>query len=1164
MNEAMSDQAKKLETALAVALAELKVARDKIAQLEALSDLSERLVDAGSFQMDWDTMQVCWSDNNLRLNGISREEFGQSYTSITEFIHPDDRASFDATMERVIATRGPYAHTHRIVRPNGEIRHVREAAATLGGPEGKLFLGITQDITDLVETKTAEADLQSMVKLAGEIAKVGGWKVDLETQTVEITPVTAAFHDAPDLRTMHLSEAFAFYSDESSIRLQAAVAQSIETGNGFDETATLVSRIGRERTVRVIGFVERDHDGNRIVGLKGAIKDITELAEAQEAARRSVEFGLMAERVARLGAWRFDVARQKITWSEENAHIHDEPPGTSPSVDGAINYYIPEHRERNRVLFSDCVENGRSYDEVLQIVTAKGRNAWIRTIGEPVRNAAGQIVAVQGAHQDITDLIAERSAAEELSRRLQRTLENISDAFLLLDADWRFTFINSQAEFLLQRSRDDLLGEVVWDEYPEAVGGTFQTQYERVVKDGGHVRFVEFFASLNIWVEVSAYTTPDGLSVYFRDVTEQRAKEAQLRLLEAAVARQNDVLLITEAEPIDGPDGPKIVYVNDAFERRTGYSRGEVIGKTPRILQGPKTQRHELDRIRQSLEKWQPVRAELINYTKSGEEFWLELDIVPLADENGWFTHWVAIERDITDRKKTEQALQINEERFRLIAKAAGNTIWEYDITDGGLWYSEGMKEMFGHEPEQDQAGSDVWEENIHPEDAPRVAAAFDQLKLGSQDTLFEQYRFRRADGSWAIVEDRAFAVRDGDGRIIRILGCITDISERVHLESRLRQSQKMEAVGQLTGGIAHDFNNLLTIMLGNAEALCDELGEKPHLQSMAKMTVDAADRGAEMTNRLLAFSRKQVLEPRMLDLGPLVQGINGLLRRTLPESIDIEVIRAGGLWKVELDAGQLEAAVLNLALNARDAMPDGGSLTIEMANFALDDDYVSQELDVKAGQYVMLVVTDTGHGISHDVIGHVFEPFFTTKEAGKGSGLGLSVVYGFVKQSGGHIRVYSEQGEGTAFKLYFPRAIGKEEETQMNPSSKKIVGGHEVILVVEDDSMVREYVVAQLKSLGYRLIEASSGPEAVDILKQGTEIDLLFTDVVMPGGMGGRALADAARAINPDIKVLFTSGYTENSIVHDGRLDPGVQLLSKPYRREQLAFKVRKVLSGT
>ncbi len=1156
----MSDQVMKLETALSAALAELNAARDRIMQLEALSDLSERLVNAGSFQMEWDTFQVRWSDNTFRIFGISREEFGQNYTSVTEFIHPDDRASFNATMARVIATRESYAHTHRIVRPNGEVRYVREAAATVGGAEGNVFLGITQDITDLVETKAAEADLQAMVRLAGEIAKVGGWKIDLETQTVEITPVTASFHDAPDLRTLPLAEAFAFYSDESSKRLQAAVSHSIETGSEFDETATLVSRIGSERTVRVMGFVERDQGTDRIVGLKGALKDITELAEAQKTSLQSAEFARMAERVARLGAWRFDVARQEMTWSAETALIHDEPPEMSPTLGDAINYYRPEHREHIRSVFGDCVENGRSFDETLQIVTAKGRNAWVRAIGEPVRNRAGQIVAVQGAFQDITDMIAERYASEQVSRRLHQTLENISDAFILLDADWRFSFLNSQAEALLQRGREDLLGKVVWEEYPEAVGGTFHTHYERVVKEGGAVRFEEFFAPLNLWVEVNAYATPEGLSVYFRDVTQHRARNAQLRLLEAAVARQNDVLLITEAEPIDGPDGPKIVYVNAAFERRTGYSFAEVIGKTPRILQGPKTQRHELHRIRQSLKEWKPVRSELINYTKSGDEVWLELDIVPLADENGKFTHWVAIERDISDRKKTEQALHISEERFRLVAKAAGNAIWDCDLNGGSLSYNNGMKEIFGHDPDQNEEGSDVWEANIHPDDASRVAVALDRLKSGSKDILLEQYRFRRADGSWAIVEDRAFAVRDGNGRAIRILGCITDISERLQLENRLHQAQKMEAVGQLTGGVAHDFNNLLTVILGSSEILEESLVEQPHLQKLAKMSLNAAERGADLTSRLLAFSRKQALQPRVIDVAQLVQNMDALLRRTIPENISIEIVRGGGLWKVEVDAAQLEAALLNLAVNARDAMPEGGYLTIEIANAMLDADYVAAESDVKPGQYAVVTVTDTGHGIPPENLDRVFEPFFTTKEVGRGTGLGLSMVFGFVKQSGGHVRVYSELGEGTSVKLYFPRSLAEEEPVVANHHGRTIIGGTETVLVVEDDSAVREHAVTQLRSLGYNVIEASSGAKAIEILRSSGAVDLLFTDVVMPG-MGGRNLAEAAANMRPLLKILYTSGYTENSIVHNGRLDRGVKLLNKPYRRDQLAAQVRTAL---
>jgi CheY-like chemotaxis protein len=325
-------------------------------------------------------------------------------------------------------------------------------------------------------------------------------------------------------------------------------------------------------------------------------------------------------------------------------------------------------------------------------------------------------------------------------------------------------------------------------------------------------------------------------------------------------------------------------------------------------------------------------------------------------------------------------------------------------------------------------------------------------------------------------------------------------------------------------------------------------------------MALNAAERGATLTSRLLAFSRKQPLEPKVLDVGQIVQGLDELLRRVLPEDIDIEIIRSGGLWKIETDAAQLETAFLNLAVNARDAMPDGGRLTIEAANAMLDDEYVSTETDLSAGQYVVIIVTDTGFGMSDDILSQVFEPFFTTKPSGQGSGLGLSMVFGFVKQSGGHIKVYSEQGEGTSIKMYFPRSWEKTERSA-SPVRRKLSGGSETILVVEDDANVREHVVSQLHTLGYRVVAASSGAEALDILHQTPGIDLLFTDVVMPGGMGGKELADKTSASHPEVKVLFTSGYTENAVVHHGRLDHGVKLLNKPYRRDQLAAKVREVL---
>ena len=394
-----------------------------------------------------------------------------------------------------------------------------------------------------------------------------------------------------------------------------------------------------------------------------------------------------------------------------------------------------------------------------------------------------------------------------------------------------------------------------------------------------------------------------------------------------------------------------------------------------------------------------------------------------------------------------------------------------------------------------------------------------------------------------------------------------TAIAERAEIEEALRQAQKMEAVGQLTGGIAHDFNNLLTIITGNMDMALRSLSEEEENARLRRAIGNAlkgAERAASLTQRLLAFSRRQPLAPQALDVDRLIQGMSELLKRTLGETVHLETVTAPGLWRVEADPNQLESSLLNLAVNARDAMPAGGKLTIETANAWLDECYTSGQAEVAPGSYVVITVSDTGSGMPREMLARVFEPFFTTKEIGKGTGLGLSMVYGFVKQSGGHIRIYSEEGEGTAVKVYLPRLVGyvaEANEENAEPVSQASNG--EAILVVEDDDDVRAYTVDILRELGYRVIEAHDGPAALwHIERTEVPIDLLFTDVVM-APMSGRELADAARAVRPHLKVLYTSGYTRNAIVHGGRLDPGVELIAKPFTFDALSAKVRDILDG-
>ncbi|WP_407183434.1 CHASE3 domain-containing protein [Bradyrhizobium centrosematis] len=401
----------------------------------------------------------------------------------------------------------------------------------------------------------------------------------------------------------------------------------------------------------------------------------------------------------------------------------------------------------------------------------------------------------------------------------------------------------------------------------------------------------------------------------------------------------------------------------------------------------------------------------------------------------------------------------------------------------------------------------------------------------------------------------------DGQGNISGAVLVYHDATTSRETERQLYQSQKLDAIGKLTGGVAHDFNNMLTVISGNTETLVESLKQQPELQRVARLIDDAAERCAELIQHLLAFARRQPLQPRNVEINGAIADIAKLLRPTLGEQIQIETVLEQGPMTAHIDPSRLTNAVLNMAINARDAMPNGGKLLLETRRVVLDEAYAQANADVVAGPYVMLAVSDTGTGMSPDVQLKAFEPFFTTKEIGKGSGLGLSMVYGFVKQSGGHIKIYSEEGHGTTIKLYLPPGDGTTDAAAA--ATPQAEGGAETIFVVEDDALVRNFVTAQLQSLGYKTVAAPDGKAALELIDAGQPFDLLFTDVVMPGGMSGRELADEVAKRRPGVRVLYTSGYTDNAIVHHGKLDDGVLLLTKPYRRNQLAEMIRKALGA-
>jgi PAS domain S-box-containing protein len=563
------------------------------------------------------------------------------------------------------------------------------------------------------------------------------------------------------------------------------------------------------------------------------------------------------------------------------------------------------------------------------------------------------------------------------------------------------------------------------------------------------------------------------------------------------------------------------------------------------------------------------------------DEHFLDFVYQPILDRDGVVAGIFVQGHDITEQKHAEKALSESEQRFRLVAESAPVMLW-MSTAEGRCLYLNRAQRWFWGVSSDAVAGFD-WGGTIHPDDRDKVAGPL-AAAMAEQRPFSIEARYRRADGDWRLLHTDARPRFAPAGAFQGMIGVNVDVTEMRRAEQalqelnatlerqvaerteqlrqneeRLRQVVKLEAIGRLTGGVAHDFNNLLQVIGGNLQLLARELEGDPRAGQRLRNALAGVARGSKLAAQLLAYGRRQALAPKTVNLGRLVRGVDEMLRRALVEGIEIETAIAAGLWNTFVDPGQVEDALLNLAINARDAMEGQGKLTLEAGNAFLDDAYAASH-DVTPGQYVMVAVTDTGSGMPPEVIEQAFEPFFSTKPEGQGTGLGLSQVYGFVKQSGGHVKIYSEVGHGTTIRLYLPRSR-REEDVVTDVDAGPVAGGSETILVVEDDETVRDTVVEMLADLGYRVLKAKDAESALSVLASGVPIDLLFTDVVMPGTLRSPELARIARERRPGIAVMFTSGYTENAIVHGGRLDDGVDLLSKPYTREALARRLRDAL---
>lgn len=867
---------------------------------------------------------------------------------------------------------------------------------------------------------------QQLRKIACEAGRMGGWRVMLDDGQVIWSDEVAAIHGMPAGYSPGLEEAIDFFVDDHAALVRSRFEACARDGTPYDEELQIRNVRGETVWVRAIGRAVRGPDG-RITQVQGAFQDISERRELERSLQSSERWFAEVARNIPLFLWAADAEGRVDYVSPGLTEFTGVPLCNLTAGDGWVHMLHPDDREPTLRTWADCVATGSPYAVEFRIRAANGEYQWHLVQAAPARREDGSVERWVGSAANIQHHKHLEREAHKLASRLTTTLQSITDGFILLGRDWKVSFVNHRAEEMFAVPAQNVLGRDFRESIPGMWTAELQARFEAAMAGGEATHFTERIGASGRWFTVHAFPSAEGLAVYFQDITEKRAAEAQLKLLEAAVNRINDIVLITDASPLDEP-GPRIVFANPAFEKCLGYPVNDVIGKSPRFLQGEGTSRDELDRIRRALGRTQPIRAQLVNYHRDGHAVHLELDIAHIPGEPGEPSHFVAVERDISDR---------------------------------------------------------------------------------------------------------------------------------VDMEKRLAQAQRMESIGQLSGGMAHDFNNLLTVVMGNAEVLVEALGSDPRSRRLAAMIVDAAERASTLVQRLLAYARQQALEPRAVEVDALVGGMLDLVRRTLGEHIEVATRQEQPLPRALVDPGQLESALLNLCINARDAMPGGGRLTIGIRGAELGEGQVGE---LPPGRYVLLSVADTGEGIAPGDLGRVFEPFFTTKGRSGGTGLGLSMVYGFARQSNGHVVIDSTPGKGTTVTLYLPEA-GEEAAPGAGADGEADPGAGNAarILLVEDNDLVRHYAASQLERAGYRVTAVDSASRALAALAQDEAFDLLFTDILMPGGMNGLELASRAQAAQPRLHVLLTSGFADQELAP---AQSGFELLHKPYRSGDLLAKVAAALS--
>jgi PAS domain S-box-containing protein len=929
-------------------------------------------------------------------------------------------------------------------------------------------------------------------------------------------------------------------------------------------------------------------------GVGVTFRDITDRRKDTLALRgRELELARV-QRIGGVGGLEVDLSQGfRSQRSPEYLYLHGLPP---TAINDTHEQWVARiHREdRDRVekyFLAAVAGSDRDYKAEYRIVRpSDGEVRWIRAVAEIERDVQGRPQRLVGAHLDITDQKRAEKTIQESEERLRAIADALPFLISYLDSNQIFRFINKPYEAWFERPLSEIIGRNVKDVMGPAMYEARRPFIERALA-GERLSYEADFPRSEGTVQTEIVHIPHrdtgghilGLYTVVMDVTARKLAE---RVLSESEERFRS---IADSAPV-----PMWVsrlnglrqFVNRAYHEFLGVSFADALNFDWRKALHPDDLERVLGEQRAGEGSRSPFVLEARYRRHDGQWRWLRSESQPRWGPGGEHIGFIGVAHDITASKEAERALtELNEtlerrieDRTRQLAasEALIQTFFNHssechavivEENDGRFRYAEvNPATLRLYAKTREEVIGRTLEAVLGPNGALEIGAHLAAcLRAGAP------YRYERTLDH-AVIEAIATPAPQEPGSLRRVIVSARDVTERRRLEEQLHQSQKMEAVGQLTGGVAHDFNNLLTLVVGGLDIIGRQMASLPDPLALTRMergrdmAMQGARRAASLTTRLLTFSRQQALSPQALDANKLVADVCELLRRTLGETIVLETMLGDELWRTYADANQLENALLNLGLNARDAMPDGGKLMVETANALLDKAYVSSlNENIEPGEFVLIAVTDTGAGMDKTTQERAFEPFFTTKEVGKGTGLGLSQVYGFARQSAGHVRIYSQVGVGTTIKVYLPRSAGETERSAADASNDvSRWTGTETILVVEDDDSLRGYAREILEELGYRVLSASDGATALEILNGEDGVDLLLTDVVMPGSLNGRQLADKASFLRANLRVLYMTGYARNAIVHQGRLDAGINLISKPFSFEELAAKVRQRLDAS